>query len=80
MSTARLYFEAVVAIMIMLTLSVISDNRIALMVTIAVVFLAMGAIISLRVWLPSAEASKFGSDQHAAGTRQHRTVLNDNAG
>jgi hypothetical protein len=41
-STARLYFEAVVAIMIMLTLSVISDNRIALMVTIAVVFLAMG--------------------------------------
>ena len=71
MCTARLYFEAVVAIMIMLTQSVISDNRIALMVKIAVVFLAMRVIISSRVWLPSAEASKFGSEQHAAGIRQH---------
>ena len=71
MCTARLYFEAVVAIMIMLTQSVISDNRIALMVTIAVVFLAMRAIISSRVWLPSAEASKFALEQHAAGIRQH---------
>jgi hypothetical protein len=65
MSTARLYFEAVVAISTMLTLSVISgflaaavsDNRTAVMVTMAVVFVAMGAILLLRVWL-SAEAGQ----------------------
>jgi hypothetical protein len=68
MSTARLYFEAVVAISIMLTLSVISgflaaavsDSRTAVMVAMAVVFVATGAILLLRVWL-SAEAGR--SDQ-----------------
>ena len=56
MPTARHYFEAVVAIMIMLTLRVtsgfpaaaVTDNRIAVMVTMAVV--ATAAIISVRVW------------------------------
>lgn len=58
MPTAPHYFEAVVAIMIMLTLRVtsgfpataVTDNRIAVMVTMAGVFLATRAIISLRVW------------------------------
>ena len=78
MSTARRYLEAVVAIMIMLTLSVtflaagVTDNRIAIPVTMAGVFLATGAIISLRVCLPSAAAGKFGSDQHATGLRQQQ--------
>jgi hypothetical protein len=68
MSTARLYFEAVVAILIMLTLSVISgflaaavsNNQTAVMVAMVVVFVATGAILLLRVWL-SAEAGR--SDQ-----------------
>jgi hypothetical protein len=65
MSTARLYFEAVVAISTMLTLSVISgflaaavsDNRTAVMVAMAVVFVATGTILLLRVWL-SAESGR----------------------
>jgi len=65
MSTVRLYFEAVVAILIMLTLSVISgflaaavsNNRTAVMVAMAVVFVGSGAILLLRVWL-SAEAGR----------------------
>lgn len=52
MSMARLYLEAVVAIMIMLTLSVtsgflaagVTDNRIVILVTLAGVFLATRAI------------------------------------
>ena len=67
MSTARLYFEAVVAIMIMLALSVISgflaaavtDNRTAVLATMAGVFVATGVILLLRVWL-SAEADQSG--------------------
>jgi hypothetical protein len=67
MSTARLYFEAVVAIMIMLALSVISgflaaavtDDRTAVLATMTVVFVATGAILLLRVWL-SAEAGQPG--------------------
>jgi hypothetical protein len=65
-STARLYFEAVVAIMIMLALSVISgflaaaitDDRTAVLATMAGVFVATGAI---RVWLSESEAGQ--SDQ-----------------
>ena len=83
MSTARLSLEAVVAIMIMLTLSVtsgflaagVTDNRIAILVTMAGVFLATGSIISLPVCLPSAAAGKFGSDQHATGIRQQQHGL-----
>ena len=68
MNTARLYFEAVVAILIMLTLSVISgflaaavsNNRTAVIVAMAAVFVVTGAILLLRVWL-SAEAGR--SDQ-----------------
>lgn len=56
MPTAHHYFEAVVAIVIMLMLretsgfpaAAVTDNRIAVMVTMAIVFLATGAIISLR--------------------------------
>jgi hypothetical protein len=67
MSTARLYFEAVVAIMIMLALSVISgflaaavtDDRTAVLATMAVVFVATGATLLLRVWL-SADAGQPG--------------------
>ena len=67
MSTARLYFEAVIAIMIMLALSVISgflaaavtEDRTAVLATMAVVFVATGAILLLRVWL-SAEAGQPG--------------------
>ena len=68
MNTVRLYFEAVVAILTMLTLSVISgflaaavsNNRTAVMVAMATVFVGTGAILLLRVWL-SAEAGR--SDQ-----------------
>jgi len=68
MSTARLYFEAVVAILIMLTLSVISgflaaavsNNQTAVMVAMVLVFVVTGAILLLRVWL-SAETGR--SDQ-----------------
>ena len=83
MPTARHYFEAVVASMIMLTLRVtsgflgaaVTDNRIAVMVTMAVVILATGAIISLRVCLPSAAADKFGADQRATGILQQHDGL-----
>jgi hypothetical protein len=65
-STARLYFEAVVAIMIMLALSVISgflaaaitDDRTAVLATMVVLFVATGAI---RVWRSESEAGQ--SDQ-----------------
>ena len=68
MNTVRLYFEAVVAILIMLTLSVISgflaaavsNNRTAVIVAMAAGFVVTGAILLLRVWL-SAEAGR--SDQ-----------------
>ena len=57
MSTARHYFEAVVAIMIMLTLSIISgflaaavaDNRTVVLVTMAVVFVPTGAVLFFSV-------------------------------
>jgi hypothetical protein len=58
-TTVRLFFDAAIAVAIMLTLSAISgflafavtDNGIAIMVTMGVVFLATGATLLLRVWL-----------------------------
>jgi hypothetical protein len=55
------YVDAVIAVLIMLTLSIISgflaagvtEDRTAIMITMAVVFVATGAILLLRLWLLS---------------------------
>jgi hypothetical protein len=60
-NTLNLYVDAVIAVLIMLALSVISgfltavvtEDRIAIMITMAVVFVATGAILLLRLWLLS---------------------------
>jgi hypothetical protein len=60
-NTVHLYVDAVIAVLIMLTLSVISgfltaivtEDRIAIMITMAVVFVATGALLWLRLWLSS---------------------------
>ena len=72
----RLYFDAAIGVATMLTLSAISgflafavtDNAMAIMVTMGVVFLATGATLLLRVWLLPAAAGKSGSDRHATGS------------
>lgn len=61
MNTIQLYVDVVIAVSIMLTLSVISgfltagvtEDRIAIMITMAVVFVATGVIFLLRLWLLS---------------------------
>ena len=55
------YVDAVITVLIMLTLSIISgflaagvtEDRIAIMITMVVVFVATGAILLLRLWLLS---------------------------
>ena len=57
--TLRLYFEAALAVAVMVTLSVISgflaaavtSDRAAIAITMAVVFAVVGAVLLVRVWL-----------------------------
>jgi hypothetical protein len=64
MPTLHHYIDAVIAVAIMLTLSVIggflafgvTDDRSAIAVTMVVVFLLTAAVLLVRVWLSSSSA------------------------